>query len=59
MAPALPPFNPVERTSEFKSALKSFTKRLAEDKNILAAVLVGSIEEEYSWRKDSIGFWII
>ena len=59
MAPALPPFNPVERTSEFKSALKSFTKRLAEDKNILAAVLVGSIEEEFIWRKDSIGFWII
>ena len=59
MAPALPPFDPIERTSEFKSALKSFTKRLADDKNILAAVLVGSIEEEFIWQKDSIGFWII
>lgn len=57
--PSLPPFHPSESTQQFNDALKAFIGRLKEDRNILAAVLVGSIEEELIWRKDTIGLWII
>lgn len=56
---SLTPFEPVELTKQFHEALSSFVKRLSEDRNILAAVLVGSINEELIWRKDTIGLWII
>lgn len=57
--PSLPPFDPAESSQQFKTALTSFTERLAEDRNILAAVLVGSIDEPHVWRKNCIGLWII
>ena len=59
MSSAFPPFDAFEKSTEFKAALNSFTKRLAEDRNILAAVLVGSFDEDTMWRKDAMGLWII
>ena len=59
MNPSLPPFDPAEKTAHFRSSLDLFVERLAEDRNILAAVLVGSINDEVIWRKESIGLWII
>ena len=43
----------------YRGALASFIERLEDDRNILAAVLVGSLSEEIIWRKESIGLWII
>lgn len=59
MAPALPPFDPADRTKQFQDALGRFVERVTEDRYILAVVLVGSIHKELIWRRDSIGVWII
>ena len=59
MTPGLPPFEPLEKTAQFKSALDSFIERIEEDRNLLAVVLVGSIREDLIWRKETIGLWII
>ena len=48
-----------EKKSHYESALRTFVDRLAEDRNVLAAILVGSLAEELMWRKESIGMWII
>lgn len=56
---ATPPFDPAESTAEFHNALTAFVERLSQDKNILAAVLVGSINEELIWRKETLRLWII
>ena len=42
----LPPFEAAESSSQMRSALDSFIDRLTEDRNILAAVRVGSFDEE-------------
>lgn len=59
MSPALPSFDPVVSAEEFQNALSSFVERIAIDRNILAAVLVGSFDQELMWRKESIGLWVI
>ena len=59
MASPLPPFEPLGASQRFAAALDTFIQRLEADRNILAAVRVGSIAEEYMWRKESIGLWII
>ena len=59
MSPALPSFDPADRTTEFQSALDSFVERISKDRNILAAVLVGSFDPAIIWRRDSIGLWLI
>ncbi len=59
MSPALPPFDPIESTQQFNEALSAFLERIEEDRNILAAVLVGSINEELIWGKETIGLWVI
>lgn len=59
MTHQLLPFDAQESAQEFREALDSFVERLVEDRQILAAVLVGSLEEELMWRKQSIGLWII
>jgi len=53
------PFDPTEKTAEFKTALEGFVERITDDRNILAAVLVGSLNDEVIWRKNAIGLWII
>ena len=59
MPSALPPFEPGESSQELKAALQSFVERLGEDRNILAAVRVGSFDQELMWWKEAIGLWII
>ena len=51
--------DPTEKTAQFKEALTRFLKRLQEDRYVLAAVLVGGLNDETIWRKDTIGLWII
>ena len=54
-----PSFDPVARTAEFNAALSDFLDRLKDDPYVLAAVLVGSLDEETTWRRESLGLWII
>lgn len=51
--------NLVEKLARFQSALNLFVERIVEDKNILAAVLVGTLNEETIWRKDQLYLWLI
>lgn len=48
-----------EKLEHFQQSLQNFLDRIAQDKTILAAVLVGSINEPIIWRKESIGLWLI
>ena len=48
-----------ERVARFNSALSQLIDRITEDRYVLAVVLVGSLTEETTWRRDSIGLWII
>lgn len=48
-----------EERRRLEEALAAFVRRLADDRNILAAVLVGSISEDTIWWKESLGLWII
>lgn len=59
MSPALPPFDPASASDEFKAAMSAFVERISEDRNVLAAVLVGSIDRDVIWRKDGFGLWVI
>ena len=59
MSIPLPPFEAAQFSAQMKAALASFVQRLEEDCNILAAVRVGSFDEELMWRKEAIGLWII
>lgn len=43
----------------FEAALEVFINRIRDDRNILAAVLVGSISEDTIWWKESIHLWLI
>jgi hypothetical protein len=52
-------FDPDDQTDQFRAALKSFLARIEKDRNILAAVLVGSINQDLIWRKDTFDLWII
>lgn len=52
-------FDAVARTGEFNAALSDFLDRLRDDPYVLAAVLVGSLDEETVWRRESLGLWII
>ena len=48
-----------DKLPRFRAALKLFIERLERDTNILAAVLVGSLDEETIWRKDRLFLWLI
>jgi hypothetical protein len=49
----------VEKVARFEAALKQFIERIAEDRYVLAIVLVGSLSPETIWARESIGLWII
>jgi uncharacterized protein len=49
----------LEKLSRFRTALSQLLERIADDRTILAVVLVGSLNEETIWRRESIGLWII
>ena len=48
-----------EKVARFESALNQLIERVAEDRYVLAIVLVGSLVEETIWDRDAIGLWII
>ena len=48
-----------EKLERFRKALDLFLERVEQDKNILAVVLVGSLDEEMIWRKDRLYLWLI
>lgn len=48
-----------EKISRFETALDHLIRRIAEDRYVLAVVLVGSLSEETIWNRESLGLWII
>lgn len=52
-------FDPLQKQSEFQQALDNFVGRLEEERNVLGAVLVGSLDPEHLWSKDSMWLWLI
>ncbi len=48
-----------EKVARFERALEQLVQRVAEDRYVLAVVLVGSLSEETIWNRESIGLWII
>ena len=49
----------IEKVARFEAALSQFTARIAEDRYVLAVVLVGSLRAETIWHRESLGLWII
>jgi hypothetical protein len=43
----------------FEDALNQFIERVADDRYVLAVVLVGSLSKETIWDRESLGLWII
>jgi len=55
----MPKADDLEKVARFESALEQLVARVAEDRYVLAVVLVGSLSAETIWRRESIGLWII
>ena len=51
--------NDAEKLARFEAALKQFVERVAEDRYVLAIVLVGSLRAETIWQRESLSLWII
>jgi hypothetical protein len=49
----------VEKVARFQAALTQLTERIAEDRYVLAVVLVGSLAPETIWHREALGLWII
>src|SRR6266571_8941685 len=49
----------VEKVARFEAALHQLIERIAEDRYVLAIVLVGSLRPETIWHRESLGLWII
>src|SRR5215468_5357683 len=49
----------VEKVARFQAALNQLIERIAEDRYVLAIVLVGSLSPETIWRRETLGLWII
>lgn len=48
-----------EKLEQYQTALDDFVARISDDRYILAAVLVGSLNEETIWRKHGVRLWLI
>ena len=48
-----------DKLARFEAALAQFVERFAEDRYVLAVVLVGSLKLETMWERESLGLWII
>lgn len=48
-----------QKLGRFETALQRFVERISEDRYVLAAVLVGSLDEETIWRRESVRLWVI
>lgn len=55
----MPRENDAEKLARFDAALQQFVERVAEDRYVLAVVLVGSLSAETIWRRESLAVWII
>src|SRR5215831_9732935 len=51
--------NDAEKLARFEAALQQFVERIAEDRYVLAIVLVGSLRPETIWQRESMALWII
>jgi hypothetical protein len=51
--------NDAEKLARFEAALQQFVQRIAEDRYVLAIVLVGSLRAETIWQRESLALWII
>jgi hypothetical protein len=49
----------IAKLARFQATLEQFIERMAEDRYILAVVLVGSLRLETIWQRESMGLWII
>lgn len=49
----------VDKVARFEAALQQLIERIAEDRYVLAVVLVGSLSAETIWQRESLGLWII
>ena len=49
----------VAKVARFEAALQQLIERVAEDRYVLAIVLVGSLRAETIWRRESLSLWII
>src|SRR5215831_11657046 len=47
------------KVARFEAALGQFIERVAEDRYVLAIVLVGSLSTETIWAREALGLWII
>src|SRR4249920_3730972 len=47
------------KVARFKAALSQLIERVAEDRYVLAVVLVGSLSPETIWHRETLGLWII
>jgi hypothetical protein len=47
------------KLARFEAALQQFVERIAEDRYVLAVVLVGSLRAETIWHRESLALWII
>jgi hypothetical protein len=47
------------KVAQFEAALSQLIERVAEDRYVLAIVLVGSLSTETIWRRETLGLWII
>src|SRR5262245_49394275 len=48
-----------KKVARFEAALNQFIERIAEDRYVLAVVLVGSLSAETIWARESLSVWII
>jgi uncharacterized protein len=49
----------IEKVARFQAALNQFIERVAEDRYVLAVVLVGSLSPQTIWERESLSLWII
>src|SRR5437868_1383430 len=49
----------LDKIARFQAALHQLIERIAEDRYVLAIVLVGSLSSETIWRREALGVWII
>jgi hypothetical protein len=53
------PDNDLEKVARFEAALHRLIERIAEDRYVLALVLVGSLRPDTIWRRESLAVWVI
>jgi hypothetical protein len=49
----------VGKVARFEASLRQLIARIADDRYILAVVLVGSLSPETIWQREALGLWII